>query len=79
MALQLSLGNAAIRAFRRLPYQPWYALAEFIDNSTQSFFDHRVEIENDFVEISIVFDPSRREISIVDNAFGMSEDDMRRA
>jgi hypothetical protein len=79
MSLQLSLGNAAIRAFRRLPYQPWYALAEFIDNSTQSFFDHRSELENDFVELSIVFDPGNREISIVDNAFGMSEEDMKRA
>jgi hypothetical protein len=24
-------------AFSRLPYKPWYAIAEFVDNSIQSF------------------------------------------
>ena len=26
--------------YSRLSYQPWTAIAEFVDNSTQSFFDH---------------------------------------
>ena len=30
--------------YRRLSYQPWYAIAEFVDNSTQSYYDHRAEL-----------------------------------
>lgn len=26
--------------YRRLSYKPWFAIAEFIDNSTQSYYDH---------------------------------------
>ena len=30
----------------RLSYKPWYALAEFVDNSTQSFTDHSDALDN---------------------------------
>ena len=33
--------------YRRLSYKPWFAIAEFIDNSTQSYYDHRKELKND--------------------------------
>jgi Histidine kinase-, DNA gyrase B-, and HSP90-like ATPase len=79
MTIDLKMGNSAIRAFKRLPYQPWYALAEYIDNSTQSYFDHVGELGTKCVNVSIVFDSSARTISIVDDAFGMSEDDLDRA
>ena len=26
--------------YRRLSYKPWFAIAEFIDNSTQSYYNH---------------------------------------
>ena len=26
--------------FSRLNYKPWYAIAEFVDNSTQSFYNN---------------------------------------
>ena len=79
MTIDMQVGNAAIAAFKRLPYQPWYALAEFIDNATQSYADHRSELSQDSVEVSIVFDAHNRTISIVDNAFGMGEVELERA
>lgn len=75
----MQVGNAAIKAFKRLPYQPWYALAEYIDNATQSFKDHNSELDNDCVTVSIVFDASQRTISIVDDAFGMGEKELEHA
>ena len=27
--------------FSRLNYKPWYAIGEFVDNSTASYFGHR--------------------------------------
>ena len=30
--------------YRRPSYKPWYAIAEFVDNSTQSYYDHKTEL-----------------------------------
>ena len=30
--------------YKRISYEPWTALAEFVDNSTQSFYDHKDEL-----------------------------------
>ena len=72
--------------YRRISYQPWTALAEFVDNSTQSFYDHKdelfetkyykgLEIEIDYTEDPEVGD----ELVIRDNAFGMNYRDFQRA
>ena len=37
--------SSVYATYKRLSYQPWTAIAEFVDNSTQSFYDHR---ENPF-------------------------------
>ena len=34
-----------IGVFSRLNYKPWYAIAEFVDNSTQSFYSHQDYLE----------------------------------
>ena len=39
--MDVVIGPEIIRSYKRLSYTPWHALAEFIDNSTQSFFDNR--------------------------------------
>ena len=31
--------------YRRLSYRPWYAIAEFDDNSTQNYYDHRTDLQ----------------------------------
>lgn len=72
--------------YKRISYQPWTALAEFVDNSTQSFYDHKAELfETKYykgleIEIEYTEDPScGDEIKIIDNAFGMDYSDFQRA
>lgn len=71
-----------IGVFSRLNYKAWYAIAEFVDNSTQSFFNHRKELETleqTCVHIEIHYDDVANTLTITDNAFGMGHDDFLRA
>lgn len=71
-----------IGVFSRLNYKPWYAIAEFVDNSTQSFYSHQEKLaENgvDGVEIRIDYDSEKDILTIVDTAFGMELEDFSRA
>lgn len=79
MAIQLELGLDVIRSYKRLSYTPWHALAEFVDNSTQSFFSNREALTRAFqnegsgLEVSIVYDREDGGVlRIADNAMGMS-------
>ena len=71
-----------IGVFSRLNYKPWYAIAEFVDNSTQSFYSHQEELAAhgiNEVEISINYDAENDILTIVDDAFGMEFTDFARA
>jgi hypothetical protein len=72
--------------YKRLSYQPWTAIAEFVDNSTQSFFDHKKKliVLPDFkklhINISYENKPDGNDIlTITDCAFGMEWEDFERA
>ena len=70
--------------FRRISYRPWSAIAEFIDNSTQNYFEHRGEIgkiagEKPSLDIDIVHSSGNKSLTIVDNANGMNWDELERA
>lgn len=69
--------------YRRLSYKPWFAVAEFIDNSTQSYYDHAKELKDDpnfsKMVINIRYDASEKILEITDNAFGMNWEDFQRA
>jgi hypothetical protein len=61
-------------------------MAEFVDNSTQSYMDHRGELQGAFVErgeegltVSIVLDRDKKLLRISDNAMGMSFEELERA
>jgi len=84
--VQFELGLAAVRSFKRLSYTPWHALAEFIDNSTQSYFGHHDDLDRVYqregkrLEVAIEYQPGRdRSLRIVDNAMGMSLRELQRA
>ena len=68
-----------------LNYKPWFALAEFVDNAVQSFVECREALEalhgkNFKVEVRINIESSRPgEISVTDNAGGISQSDFPRA
>ena len=73
--------------YRRLSYRPWYAVAEFVDNSTQNYYDHRTELLQAFkregtdqkLRIEISYDAEKNTLTIVDNANGMNYEELSRA
>lgn len=82
---ELSIGVGAIDAYSRLSYTMWHALAEFIDNSTQSrtnygsIIDDVLKQEGNPLVVGITYNRITREISIEDNSIGMSADDLKEA
>src|SRR5437773_263419 len=77
MTIALQVGSDIIRSYRRLAYTPWHALAEFVDNSTQSYFDNHgaldaaLAFKSERFEVRIVYDRENGTIRISDNAMGM--------
>jgi len=71
-----------IGVFSRLNYKPWYAIAEFVDNSTQSFYSHQDDLAEQGVNnlhVSVVYDDGKDILTIIDDAFGMEIEDFARA
>jgi len=85
MSLQFKIGLDSVASYRRLNYTPWHALAEFVDNSTQAYFDFRDDLdrlfleENDRLEVSIVYDRQEGVIQVSDNSSGMDQGVLERA
>ena len=84
--IQLELGFQVIQSYRRLSYTPWHAIAELVDNSTQSYFDNRNELDktfsesNDKLTVGIVYDLANGGLlRVSDNAMGMSYDELANA
>lgn len=79
---ELSVGPKAIDAYSRLSYTMWFALAEFVDNSTQSrlnygnLVDEILRAEGQPLTVSIVHNRQTKEIIIEDNSIGMTRDDL---
>ncbi|HWZ63647.1 MAG TPA: ATP-binding protein [Steroidobacteraceae bacterium] len=79
---ELSIGPKAIDAYSRLNYSMWFALAEFVDNSTQSRVNYD-SLLNDILKeegapltVNIVHNRQTKELSIEDNSIGMTKDDL---
>ncbi len=79
MPIQLIIGPDAITSYRRLAYSPWHAIAEFVDNSTQSYFDNRTVLDehmkkedDKLLTVSIVYERQDDLLRVSDNAMGMS-------
>ena len=79
-SFELNIQPAAsiLNVFSRLSYKPWYAIAEFVDNSTQSYISHQEELDNDeFFEklvVDVRYDSEENTLTIIDNAYGMEID-----
>ena len=78
-------GVSILSVLRHLNYQPWFALAEFVDNSVESYSQHKITLQtlhgNDF-KLSVKIDIESRSptrISIRDNAAGIALTDFGRA
>ncbi|GCE49838.1 histidine kinase/DNA gyrase B/HSP90-like ATPase [Thermosporothrix hazakensis] len=78
-------GVSILSVLPHLNYKPWFALAEFVDNSLQSFLSYRPEIErvegkDCKLKVSIELDSTDEgRITIRDNASGIHAQDYPRA
>ena len=78
-------GVSILSVLKHLNYRPWFAIAEFVDNSIQSFLTHRDELRqvqgDDFkLSVNIEFQQGDEgSISIRDNAAGIYESNYARA
>lgn len=69
-----------LSVLRHLNYKPWFALAEFVDNSLQSYLDSDVALTGSPLSVSIDFDADGAgRIVVTDNAAGIRLDDFPRA
>lgn len=79
---ELTVGPKAIDAYSRLSYTMWFALAEFVDNSTQSrsnygsLIDDVLREEGQPLTVSILHDRPNKTLAVTDNSIGMSRDDL---
>lgn len=78
-------GVSVLSVLRHLNYRAWFALAEFVDNSLQSYLTNKAALESlhgpQFrLSVRIVLDPTPpARLSIRDNAGGIGEADYPRA
>jgi hypothetical protein len=85
MNISLQVGADIIRSYRRLAYTPWHALAEFVDNSTQSLADNKaaltpvLESDSEKLTVSIVYNRDNETLRIADNAMGMDFPELENA
>jgi hypothetical protein len=85
MSLQLQIGPEIITSYKRLAYTPWHALAEFVDNSTQSYFNNQKELDKAFLSkkekltVDIEYNKGKGWLIVTDNAMGMSYKELEHA
>lgn len=87
--MELILGYEILESYKRLPYKTWFAFAEFIDNSTQSYRNNHIELnryyeeEESMLTVQIAYKNSNKKqegfIEIIDNAYGMNLNDLQNA
>lgn len=83
MPLEIRFGHENFANYRRLAYKWWYAFAEFVDNSTQSYYDNTSTLDpafkNDGDQFTVRISTDQDLVRIRDNALGMDYDDLARA
>lgn len=83
--MEFKLGNSVVNSYKRLSYTPWYAFAEFVDNSTQAYFNNKslldsiFEKESSNLTISIFYYSDEDKIVIKDNSIGMNSNEIQNA
>lgn len=85
--MKFQLGPEIISSYKRLSYTPWYALAEFIDNSTQAYFNNQAILDAAFkredvsmkVEIELKKEKKETCLIIKDNSIGMTKEELKNA
>lgn len=72
--------------YKNIKYDPWTAIAEFVDNSTQSYYDNVTRLQDTKywrgLNVEIIYEKNAEEgdkLIIRDNAHGMNFNDFQRA
>lgn len=82
LELEFKLDSSAILNYKRLDYSFWYALAEYVDNSTQSYFNNKKVLDaqfaedNEKLEVKVIYDNRQGNLTIRDNAMGMDYEEL---
>jgi hypothetical protein len=87
LSINIEIGLNAIASYRRMDYEIWYALAEFVDNSTQSYANNKAALDEAYgrdgegLEVRITYERLGNEpiFRIVDNAMGMDYTELQHA
>ena len=84
--MKVQIGPEIIRSYKRLSYTFWHGLAEFVDNSIQSYHNNREDLDEVYAatgqRLTVQINYSRVDggrLVIRDNAMGMSEAELTRA
>ncbi len=79
--IDISPPSNVYATFGRLNYTPWHAIAEFVDNATQSFFRGRADLGPAALpELRVTIKYKQGQLlSVADNALGMDVDELARA
>lgn len=81
-SLNIQPQAGVLGVFSRLNYKPWYAIAEFVDNSTESFYRNETLLLKAGVKsvtVRVNYDFTTNILTIIDDAFGMEMEDFARA
>ncbi len=81
-SLNIQPQAGVLGVFSRLNYKSWYAIAEFVDNSTQSFYNNESVLNANGIKtitVQIEYDFDKNILKITDNAYGMEMADFSRA
>lgn len=82
IVLNITPKASILKVFSRLNYKSWYAIAEFVDNSTQSFYNNERTMKfynKHNITVNITYDSTKNILTITDNAYGMNIEDFKRA
>ncbi len=83
--MEIKFGPEIVSSYKRLSYTAWYALAEFIDNSTEAYLFNvevmkpQLDAEDKKLQISIEYNEVASTITITDNSLGMSDKELEHA
>ena len=88
--MKFEIGINSITSYKRLAYTPWYAIAEFVDNATQSYLDNEEALMGAVekgaptpltvrIDYQVRSDGVPGKLVIKDNAMGMSLSDLEYA
>ena len=81
--MNITFGSQIIQSYKRLSYTAWFALAEFVDNSTEAYLANKEDLDyylkGEKLKVKISYSTEDDIITISDNSIGMDKTDLDNA